>query len=181
MIRSRRDLKDDILADRDANLLGRFWFLKWLYGNENARVYVYLKTLRHLEYSINTKSTFKHWYRFLERRIGLKYNISIVPNTVGKGLYIPHLIGGVIINCKAMGDYCVVNGGCVVGNKDSQDNRAIIGNHVELTLGCKVIGKVVIGDYAIIAPNSVVIKDAPERAVLSGVPAKIVKIREEIQ
>ena len=77
-----------------------------------------------------------------------------------------------------MGDYCIVTGGVVVGNKGSQDNRAIIGDHVELTLGSKVIGKVTIGDYAIVAPNSVVIKDVPSKAVVSGVPAKIIKINE---
>ena len=120
----------------------------------------------------------RHWYRFIERRLSLKYGVFIVPNTVGKGLYISHLQGGVILNCIKMGDYCIVTGGVVVGNKGSQDNRAIIGDHVELTLGSKVIGKVTIGDYAIVAPNSVVIKDVPSKAVVSGVPAKIIKINE---
>lgn len=77
-----------------------------------------------------------------------------------------------------MGDNCIVTGGVVVGNKGSQDNRATIGDHVELTLGCKVIGKVNIGNHAIVAPNSVVIKDVPDKAVVSGVPAKIIKINE---
>ena len=77
-----------------------------------------------------------------------------------------------------MGDFCSVSSGVVVGNKGSQDNRAFIGNHVELTVGSKVIGKVVIGNNAIIAPNSVVIKDVPDNAVVSGVPAKIIKVRD---
>lgn len=79
-----------------------------------------------------------------------------------------------------MGCNCIVSGGCVVGNKGSQDNRATIGNHVELTLGCKVIGKVNIGDNVIVAPNSVVIKNVPDNAVVSGVPAKIIKINNQI-
>lgn len=66
----------------------------------------------------------------------------------------------------------------VVGNKGSQDNRAIIGNNVGLTIGCKVIGKVVLGNNVIVAPNSVVIKNIPDNAVVSGVPAKIIKVRE---
>lgn len=74
-----------------------------------------------------------------------------------------------------MGNYCRVNGGVVVGNKDSQDNISTIGNNVRLSIGSKVIGKVTIGDNAIVAPNSVVIKDVPENTIVSGVPAQIVK------
>lgn len=181
MIQSRKDLKEYILEDKRANCLDGKWFFKWVYGNGNARAFVYLKTLRKLEFHINNNNTLRYWYRFLERRIGLRYGLSILPNTVGKGLYIPHLEGGVVINCVSMGCNCIVSGGCVVGNKGSQENRATIGNHVELTLGCKVIGKVNIGDNVIVAPNSVVIKDVPENAVVSGVPAQIIKIKNKNQ
>lgn len=75
-----------------------------------------------------------------------------------------------------MGDYCIVNSGAMIGNKNGDENRATIGNHVEITLGAKIIGKVTIGDYAIVAPNSVVIKDVPPYGVASGVPAKIIKM-----
>ena len=176
MVYTRNELKEYIEADRVANHVGRYYLLKLLYGNERARVFRYLKLLRKYEFSINSHSCLRFWYRYRERRIGLKYGIFIVPNVVGKGLYISHLQGGVIVNCFSMGNNCIIAGGVVVGNKGSQDNRAIIGNNVELTLGCKVIGKVCIGDNSIVAPNSVVIKDVPANAVVSGVPALIIKL-----
>lgn len=74
----------------------------------------------------------------------------------------------------------VMNSGAMIGNKNGNENRATIGNHVEITFGAKVVGKVTIGDYAIIAPNSVVIKDVPPYAVVSGVPAKIIKFRDDV-
>jgi len=74
-----------------------------------------------------------------------------------------------------MGNYCVANSGVVVGVKTGVDNAPIIGNNVELATGCKVIGKVVIGDNAIVAPNSVVVKDVEAGTVVSGVPAKYLK------
>lgn len=77
-----------------------------------------------------------------------------------------------------MGDFCTVSAGVVVGNKGAQDNRATIGNNVELTIGCKIIGKIKIGDNAVVCPNSVVIKDVTANAIVSGVPAQIVKIKE---
>lgn len=80
-----------------------------------------------------------------------------------------------VINCKSIGCNFIISSGCIIGNKDSQENRAIIGDNVELCIGSKVIGKVVIGDNVIVAPNSVVIKDIPSNCVVSGVPAKIIK------
>lgn len=77
-----------------------------------------------------------------------------------------------------MGCYCSANAGVVVGNKDSQENRASIGNNVSLNVGCKVIGKINIGDNVIVAPNSVVVKDVPTNAIVSGIPAKIIKFKE---
>lgn len=75
-----------------------------------------------------------------------------------------------------MGNYCLCNQGLIIGNKNGDnENRAIIGNNVEFTPGVKVIGKVVIGDNAKIAPNSVVIKDVPANSVVSGVPAVLIK------
>lgn len=36
-----------------------------------------------------------------------------------------------------------------------------------------------IGNHVTIAPNAVVIKDVPDYAVVGGVPAKIIKIKDE--
>ena len=47
--------------------------------------------------------------------------------------------------------------------------------YVELTLGCKVIGGITIGNNVIVAPNSVVVKDVPDNSVVSGVPARTIK------
>lgn len=85
--------------------------------------------------------------------------------------------GGIIINCKSIGYHCTANIGVIVGN-NSKGGLPIIGNNVDLTIGCKVIGDVCVGDNVIVAPNSVVIKDVPNNAVVSGVPAKILKINE---
>ena len=82
--------------------------------------------------------------------------------------------GGIIINCKSIGNYCSANAGVVVGNNGGQDKIAIIGDNVSLTVGSKVIGKVKIGNNVIVAPNSVVVKDIPDNCVVSGVPAKII-------
>ena len=147
---------------------------------ESYYVRKYLRTLRRLEYFTNIYrgGVRKLYYTMKWKRLSNKYQIYIHPNTVGRGLYIPHFHGGVQLNCLSMGDYCTVSAGVIVGNKGSQENRATIGNNVELTVGCKVIGRITIGDNAVVCPNSVVIKDVPANAIVSGVPAQIIKIEK---
>lgn len=48
-----------------------------------------------------------------------------------------------------------------------------IGANVVITAGCKV------GNHSVIAAGSVVTKDVPEYAVVGGVPAKVIKYRNE--
>lgn len=192
MITSKDVLKEYIAADKSRNIVNcsNLYLLiepfLSLLGVVRESFYVrkYLRILRKLEYYTNVKSLFgvgklkKIYYTIMWKRLSNKYGIYIHPNTIGKGLYIPHFYGGIQLNCISMGDFCSVSSGVVVGNKGSQDNRAIIGNNVELTIGCKVIGKVVLGNNVIVAPNSVVIKNIPDNAVVSGVPAMIIKARE---
>lgn len=190
MIQSRTDLKFYIQEDIKSNLTSKnnSWLkyhIKKLIGHEGIMACEYLKCLRYLEYYINCQKNFidnlfKLYYQVKLHRLSIKYGIQISPNTCGYGLRLLHfkIGGGIIINCKAMGNYCSVNSGVVVGNKDSQENIATIGNNVKLNLGCKIIGKISIGDNVIVAPNSVVVKDIPNNAIVSGIPAIILKMKE---
>lgn len=81
-----------------------------------------------------------------------------------------------IINCKSVGNNCKINSGVVVGSKHNNTQIAEIGDNVELAVGCKVIGRIKIGNNVIVAPNAVVVKDVPNNAIVGGVPATIIKI-----
>lgn len=190
MIQSSKDLKLYIQEDLKRNLYGKknSWIeyhVKKLIGHECIMACEYLKCLRHLEFYTNCCNSFydklfKNYYQVKLHRLSLKYGIQIHPNTCGYGLRLLHFKvgGGIILNCKSMGNYCSVNAGVVVGNKDSQENIATIGNNVKLNVGCKIIGKISIGDNVIVAPNSVVVKDIPNNAIVSGIPAIILKMKE---
>lgn len=71
----------------------------------------------------------------------------------------------------------MVNTNILVGNKDTDDSLAIIGDNVELATGSMVIGRVRIGNNAVIAPNAVVTHDVPENAIVGGIPAKVIKYK----
>lgn len=149
--------------------------------------YLYLKSLRQYEYALNClypKGLFGKlitlFYKWKNHRRSISYNLSIGPNMVGYGFRIVHVIGGgLIINCKSMGNYCGTNVNVLVGNKDNDEAIATFGDNVRLNTGCRVFGKINIGNNVTISPNAVVVKDVPDNCVVGGVPAKIIKRKEE--
>jgi serine O-acetyltransferase len=50
----------------------------------------------------------------------------------------------------------------------------MIGGHVDIGAGAKIIGNITIGEHALIGANAVVIKDVPAYAIVAGIPAKVI-------
>ena len=50
----------------------------------------------------------------------------------------------------------------------------VLGGHVDVGAGAKILGGVTIGDHAKIGANAVVLDDVPSGATAVGVPARIV-------
>lgn len=182
MIKSKEDLSFYLLEDAKRFKLTN-WFkyrAKLIYGGEDAHILRYLKTLRRYEYYHNNSKAIgckliSYYYRYKWMRLSLRYNLHFGINMIGYGFYMAHLSGGGIINCKSMGNYCSINAGVIVGNKDIQSDIPIIGNYVKLSAGSKVFGKLIIGNNVVVAPNAIVIRDIPDNCVVAGVPAKVIK------
>lgn len=64
-----------------------------------------------------------------------------------------------------------------VGGRSGHYEVPVIGNHVYIATGAKILGPVVIGNNVTIGANAVVIEDVPDGAVVAGVPAKIIKTK----
>ena len=185
MIRNKADLMTYLHADKSRYIYSSrpLWFRLFVTSDEEAKAILFLKVLRHLEYHINisgnpTGGIYGLFLWFVYRRLRSRYKIYIEPNTVGPGLRIYHFAGGIYLNIERMGAHCSVSTGVVCGNKnDDNQLRPTIGNNVQLATGAKVIGKVTVGDNSFVAPNSVVVKDVESNAVVSGVPARLIKFR----
>lgn len=137
MIQSRKELHFYLQEDaKSYNLTNWFkYHVKLLYGGNDAHILRYLKTLRRYEYFHNCSKTMfgkliSYYLRYRWMRLSLRYNLHIGINMIGYGFHIGYLSGGGIIACKSMGNYCRINAGVVVGNKDHPSNIATIGNNV---------------------------------------------------
>ena len=75
-----------------------------------------------------------------------------------------------------MGHDVTIFQGCTTGKNfgGNHSGYPTIGDNVILFAGCKVLGKVKIGNNVIVGANAVVTHDVPDDCVVAGVPARIV-------
>lgn len=88
----REDWKRNMHTNKYSLLL---YLFRLFCHSDSAYAFRYLKALRKYEYSLLYGNAFVRNYRkWWFYRLSAKYDIRILPNTVGYGLYLPHVIGG---------------------------------------------------------------------------------------
>jgi acetyltransferase-like isoleucine patch superfamily enzyme len=66
-----------------------------------------------------------------------------------------------------------------VRSQGSNRKGVVIGSNVWIGASCTVLDGVNVGKNAIIAAGAVVVSDVPANSIVGGIPAKLIKIREE--
>lgn len=182
MIKSRQDLKYYLSEDLK-RFDGKKPTLKdWIVKNEVWYVWRYIYVLRHVEYCLNTGRRLMYWYWFLRyKRMCFDLKVDIKPNNLGPGFRLMHLGALVRIkkNCRIGKNFTILPGG-VIGNKNLHGDNSwvIIGDNCYIGLGAKIFGEVHIGNNVFIGANAVVTKDIPDNAIVGGVPAKILRMKD---
>lgn len=92
---------------------------------------------------------------------------------IAGGLLIPHPNGIVVHSEAKIGANCLIFQQVTIGSK-AGSKPPIIGGHVDIGAGAKVLGDINIGNHAKIGANAVVLIDVPEGRSAVGIPAKIV-------
>lgn len=100
-------------------------------------------------------------------------SLYITTSSIGKGLFIQHGFS-TIIAAKSIGSDCWINQQVTIGFSNKHD-CPVIGDHVTIHAGAKVIGGISIGHHSVIGANAVVVKNVPDHCVVVGVPAYIIK------
>lgn len=138
------------------------------------------------------------WHRFGNWRMSVRVRIFRAPLTLvylsmtklGEwltGIYLPYTVtvgrrvklehfGSMILVADSIGDDVIIRQNTTFGIPRVEDLEAwpSIGNRVDIGAGVVVVGKIQIGDDAIIGANCVVTKDVPSAAVVAGNPARVI-------
>lgn len=117
----------------------------------------------------------KAWHYLRYKQLGNKMNVHVAPFTVGPRFRFFHYGDFIHIgkNAKIGSDFAV-NQGVVL---DAVKN-IVIGNHVTLCPGVKVVKDVVIGNNVVVGTMSVVTHNIPDNAVAAGSPARVLRIKK---
>ncbi|MGL1933077.1 MAG: serine acetyltransferase [Desulfotalea sp.] len=92
---------------------------------------------------------------------------------LGGGLIMTHPNGIVIHPEAVIGVNCLIFQQVTIG-MGSVPGLPVIGGHVDIGAGAKILGGIQIGDHVKIGANAVVLQDIPAHASAVGIPAKII-------
>lgn len=163
--------EDYVTNERDLFSQG-FWALFW-HRFGNWRMGIRPKLLR-APFSILYKVMYKacQWFG----GIMLPYTVR-----VGRRVRLDHF-GGMILVAQAIGDDVIIRQNTTFGiaGLNGMEDRPVIGNGVEIGAGAVIVGSLHVGDHAIIGANAVVTKTVPSGAVVGGVPAKVIRMRDGV-
>ncbi len=108
--------------------------------------------------------------------------IEIHPGaTIGRRLFIDHVMGVVIGETAEIGDDCTLYHGVTLGGTSLNKGKRhpTLRNGVVIGAGAKVLGPIVINDNAKVGSNAVLVKDVPMGATAVGIPARIIEASHE--
>lgn len=118
--------------------------------------------------------------RFLSLFVRWWTGIEIHPAArIGAGFFIDHGAGVVIGETAEIGENVTLYHGVTLGatgNEKSAKRHPTLGDNIVIGTGAKILGPIKIGSGSKIGANSVVLRDVPEGATVTGTRARVVKI-----
>lgn len=143
--------------------------LKWLY---------YFRILQNKKGNDIIHRLYYKYFHLRFNRMREKTQIQIPYNAkIGTGFYIGHT-GRVIINPDVIiGENVNVGTGVTIGseNRGKRKGVPVISNRVWIGTNAVIVGKIVIEEDVLIAPNAYVNFNVPAHSIVIGNPAKIIR------
>ena len=123
-------------------------------------------------------SNFKRLARIVMGLNQIITNIDIHPAaTIGQRVFIDHGVGVVIGETSIIEDDVLIYQGVTLGGVSLTHGKRhpTIKKGAVLGAGAKVLGNIMIGEYAKVGANSVVVKEVPDNATAIGIPAHVIE------
>jgi len=162
------------LRTNDGDLLSQgFWILFW-HRFGNWRMSVRPKPLRApLTVIYSVMYRLGQWVGGMQ----LPYTVQ-----VGRRLRLDHF-GGMILVARRIGDDVTLRQNTTLGIASKADLNAkpVLEDHVDVGAGAVIVGDIVIGRGAVIGANAVVTRSVPPYAVMGGVPARLLRMRDPVE
>ncbi len=98
---------------------------------------------------------------------------------IGAGFFVDHGAGVVIGETAEIGENVTLFHGVTLGatgNEKSHKRHPTLGDNIFVGSGAKILGPITVGSNSKIGANSVVLRDVPEGATVTGVRARVVKV-----
>ena len=119
------------------------------------------------------------WYTPLRQLAVLRHRFwsavsgADIPLTcqIGGGLLLPHPNGVVIHPDARIGPNCLIFQQVTLGTVES-GGTPVVGGHVDIGAGAKLLGRIIVGDHAVIGANAVVVRDVLSHHIATGIPAR---------
>jgi serine O-acetyltransferase len=102
--------------------------------------------------------------------------VEIHPGAViGRRFFIDHGMGVVIGETAVIGDDVMLYHGVTLGGRSTATGKRhpTLGDDIVVGTGATILGPVTIGSHSLVGAQAVVVSDAPENSVLTGIPAVV--------
>lgn len=166
-----RRFREDIQAAKDRDPAARSTFEVTVgYTGLHA---VWLHRIAHKMWK---KDQLKTPARLLSQLNRALTGIEIHPGaTIGRRFFIDHGMGVVIGETTEIGNDVMLYHGVTLGGQslEKKKRHPTLEDDVVVGAGAKVLGPVVVGARTAVGANAVLVKDTPEDAIATGIPAQI--------
>jgi len=117
--------------------------------------------------------------RVIAHNVGASFEVPYGAD-IGKGFRVLHPCLGVVIHSDTVcGENLCLAGGNAVGiDKAIPGSNNFLGNNVFVGVNATIMGPVRIGDNVKIGANSVVTHDVVNMAIVGGVPARVIRVKQ---
>ncbi len=137
----------------------------------------YLTLFRKAHYYHKTNRILSLFFRYRLHNAMLKYQIQIpYYNKLGLGICIQHIGRVIIAGNVTLGNNIDIFTGVTIGRefRGIRDGVPTIGNNVWIGPNSVVVGKIIVGDNVLIAPNAFCNFDVPSNSIVIGNPGRII-------